>query len=53
MLGGQVVCPDPVDHGSKYQDTRLRVVERVGSRYGTKLSGYMAPDHPKRQVSVL
>jgi hypothetical protein len=29
------------------------VVERAGPRYGTRLSGYTAPDHPRRQVSIL
>jgi hypothetical protein len=29
------------------------MVERVGSRYRTRLSGYSAPDHPRRQVSIL
>jgi hypothetical protein len=28
------------------------VVECAGLRYGTRLSGYMALDHPRRQVSI-
>jgi hypothetical protein len=42
----------PLGHGSRYYDSRRRVVERVGLRYGTRLSGYMAPDHPRRQVPI-
>jgi hypothetical protein len=29
------------------------VVERAGLGYGTKLNGYTALDHPRRQVPVL
>jgi hypothetical protein len=29
------------------------VVKRAGFGYGTKLSGRTAPDHPRRQLSVL
>jgi hypothetical protein len=37
------------DYSSKYR----RVVECAGSRYGTRLSGYTAPDYPRRQASLL
>jgi hypothetical protein len=43
----------PLDHSSKYKDTHRRVVERAGLRYETRLSGYTAPDHPWRRVSIL
>jgi hypothetical protein len=39
--------PDPQGYSSKYQDTGRRVVERAGLGYRTKLSGYIAPDHPR------
>jgi hypothetical protein len=47
------VCPDPLNHSSKYQDTHRRVVEHASLGYGTRLSGYMALDHPRRRVSIL
>jgi hypothetical protein len=47
------VCLDPLDGGSRYLDTCRRAVECVGPRYGTRLSGYMAPNHPRRPVSFL
>jgi hypothetical protein len=37
------VRSDPLDGGSRYKDTCRRVVECAGPRYGTRLSGYMAP----------
>jgi hypothetical protein len=52
-MGSQAVCPDPLDHSSKYLDARRRVVERAGLGYGTMLSSYTAPDHPRRRVSIL
>jgi hypothetical protein len=47
------VCSDPLDHSSKYQGTCRRVVERVGLGYGTRLSDYIAPDHPRGHMPVL
>jgi hypothetical protein len=41
------------DYSSKYLGTHHRVVERVGLGYGTKLNGYTALDHPRRQVPIL
>jgi hypothetical protein len=29
------------------------VVERAGLGYGTKLSGYTAPDHPRERAPIL
>jgi hypothetical protein len=29
------------------------VVECAGLRYETRLSGYMTPDHPRRQATIL
>jgi hypothetical protein len=47
------MCPNPLDGGFKYQDTCRRVVEYVGTRYMTWLSGYMACGPPRRRVPVL
>jgi hypothetical protein len=47
------VCPDPLDRGSRYKDTRRIVVERACLQYGTRLSGYTALDHPRRRVPIL
>jgi hypothetical protein len=46
-LVSQVVCSDPLDGGFKYYDTCRRAVEYAGSRYGTRLSGYMVSGPPQ------
>jgi hypothetical protein len=45
-LGSKAMCSDPLNHISRYWDTHCRVVDRVGLRYGTRLSDFTAPDHP-------
>jgi hypothetical protein len=45
--------PNPQDYSSKYQGTRYRVVECAGLGYGTRLSGYTAPDLSMERAPVL
>jgi hypothetical protein len=45
-LGSKAVCLDPLNHSSRWWDTHCKVVEHVGLRYGTRLSGFTASDHP-------
>jgi hypothetical protein len=40
------VRPNTPDGGSWNQDTRRRVVERAGPRFGTRLSGYTGSGPP-------
>jgi hypothetical protein len=44
---------DPQDYSSKYWGARHRVMECAGFGYGTRLSGYIAPDHPMERAPVL
>jgi hypothetical protein len=39
--------------GTRTPAAARRVVECAGPRYGTRLSGYTAPDYPRRQASLL
>jgi hypothetical protein len=52
-LGPDPRLLNPQDYSSKYKGTCHRVVDRAGLGYGTELSGYTAPDHPRGQVPVL
>jgi hypothetical protein len=45
--------PDPQIYSSKYKGARPRAVEHAGLGYGTKLSGYIAPDHPRERAPIL
>jgi hypothetical protein len=44
---------DPQNYSSKYYGTRHKMVGCAGLRYGTRLSGYTAPNHSMERAPVL